>query len=1338
MLLAIFGCQNHLLPPPTVPVTDSTENAAHAGSAETWGAPAGITATHGLKRSVQLSWQTVPAAVRYYIYEAATPYDEFVQIAETSGTQTSYTVTKDAGADSYYRVKAVSRTGELSPFSQTVRGTSLAQPVISDIIGDADNGDTSVTVYWYMNNVSEQTYLSQVQYTIICQDESGTEIARTAVSGAQTAKTEALFAGLTPNTSYKYKVEAFITSAQQDIEESAFMDAATARRLRPLAVTNLTASQGSAKDRVTLTFTLPDMVDTQDGEDFVQTPLYFMIYRKEKTSSADFTDGLICPRFSKEHFGGAYTPGKTVSYEDTNIERGVEYEYRVQSYSDTERPVTSDRSAAQTEEPGWALSTPKLTVSNPEYEPSETPTADGEQQHASATVHIAFAFDPKGIDYTYILNTKREPVGDGSGPTDTETTPQPKTLAELADYTTDSIMLPNYRGKYSYWVEIQKDGQTIDTASMIGTLRITEETKPLIIEDFSAEDGYSDKLVLTWKRYANVGYKIEITEDETAQSGWNKIEQVAPEASDSADSAGEPYTCDIAAESGKAYYVRITPYKITDSGSEKYGMESVSQKLLTLGTPVLEEPETRYAYDGIQLAWQPVQKADAYRVVYSYTDTDNLPGEYSRTQQTDLLKAADLERPNDGRYMYQFKPNGFDDACAAGRAVSVTLEAINTERCQTPAHPDSAADASAVTESAPQTRRQMGPGAVSLTADKAAAGDRITLSWNSVEGAAGYLIYRIQYDMDGRTIVSDMTAPTAVRYMTESRETLGLGLQSVGGMWDNADVSGMFDIKEAGTRFTLTDTAASKDKAEELHAAGYRGRFIQEQYDMPRGYPYAYIVIPVLDEDSAAEFDEDAKTCTIGGASYKNVQQAADTGYALGLPQEVRASKGWGRTDDESSVNDCIEITWEPTEWKPDGKTLTYDIYRKEGTAEWKLLEANISGSVYNDDTAAPGIQYAYAVRTKATGAESILPHEHVTVSGKYTGYMDAVLAQYEPDIQGQRLYQGYMLGQPKVTSVSRGEQTRGTEYAETVSWSTKGLDSLPIAGYRIEVYNTNIDDRWHAVMDVEAESTGGAAAKDLSAQVTNSDRATGETEENLLKVLRDYKHYFRVRTYTTNEDGETIYSKEPEWTWTDGGENEYVKWGARQITAEEFARAATLAMSIGMQRSWNLRSNIENDRWSAVHDGKTYTESAPGHGTSFFDAAGGGLGIIGSNVVHNTEYSDYTPVLTAKNGAQVAFLTVNGKLTGETWSKTAINPPVEYHNYEQAMQITGPAELNGLYSGEILFNWLNGDTSFDSESSGKGIKVTYPAHSEQQIFNNITPLPFSGSSYLNDTDDWL
>ena len=202
--------------------------------------------------------------------------------------------------------------------------------------------------------------------------------------------------------------------------------------------------------------------------------------------------------------------------------------------------------------------------------------------------------------------------------------------------------------------------------------------------------------------------------------------------------------------------------------------------------------------------------------------------------------------------------------------------------------------------------------------------------------------------------------------------------------------------------------------------------------------------------------------------------------------------------------------------------------------------------------------------------------------------------------------------------------------------------------------------------------------------------------------------------------------------------------WGARQITAKEMVKAATLAMSEGMKRSWILRNGVgSNDKWSAARDGVTNTESTPGYGTSFFDATGGGILVVGTNVVHNTVYTNYTPVLTAKSGDKVTFLTINGKLTGETWEKTAIRPPTEYHNYNGPMKITGPEELRGLYDGEILFYWLNGDPNFDSQSSGKGIKISYPATELEHIFSNITPLPFvnrenGDNGYKQDSEEWL
>ena len=300
---------------------------------------------------------------------------------------------------------------------------------------------------------------------------------------------------------------------------------------------------------------------------------------------------------------------------------------------------------------------------------------------------------------------------------------------------------------------------------------------------------------------------------------------------------------------------------------------------------------------------------------------------------------------------------------------------------------------------------------------------------------------------------------------------------------------------------------------------------------------------------------------------------------------------------------------------------------------------------------------------------------------------------------------------------------------------------------YKVYVKNNNIDGNYNLVATIPVNKKGyGTPAvnvSDINVTVSGSGlrftpEFSGDVHGGLLKVLRDYKHYYKIEAVRTIKDSDGV---ETEITAVLGDDDSI--WGARQITAKEMVKAATLAMSEGMKRSWILRNGVgSNDKWSAARDGVTNTESTPGYGTSFFDATGGGFLGIGTDVVHNTVYTNYTPVLTAKSGDKVTFLTINGKLTGETWEMTAIRPPTEYHNYNGPMKITGPEELRGLYDGEILFYWLNGDPNFDSQSSGKGIKISYPATESEHIFSNITPLPFvnrenGDNGYKQDSEEW-
>jgi hypothetical protein len=86
-------------------------------------------------------------------------------------------------------------------------------------------------------------------------------------------------------------------------------------------------------------------------------------------------------------------------------------------------------------------------------------------------------------------------------------------------------------------------------------------------------------------------------------------------------------------------------------------------------------------------------------------------------------------------------------------------------------------------------------------------------------------------------------------------------------------------------------------------------------------------------------------------------------------------------------------------------------------------------------------------------------------------------------------------------------------------------------------------------------------AGPDALSYTENLDNSGG-----LLKVLRDYRHYFRVRTYYESE-GNRVYSvPPPDPDYGAGQENYWVKWGARQITKNEFAMATSLAIGSALR----------------------------------------------------------------------------------------------------------------------------------------------------------------------------
>ena len=527
----LFSCKQQLLPQPDG--FGQNNNTSNTNSSS-WGSPSELKSSQGLQGRIELSWKPVQKAVRYYIYQAATPFDTFAQVGET--TETNWSQKVSAGTDVYYRITAVNSTGTESGYSIAVRGTSLARPVISDIQGDSEQGDSIVTVYWYMNNID--AYEDAVRYEIVCYDSAGKEQQRLPGSSATTYCT---IENLTPNTTYLYQVEAYNIAEQDKTETSDKIDAQTARRLRPDAPENLTVSQGSYGDKVQVSFTLPAKVDVLVEKNvYEQKPLYFKIYRK----LAGEDDSLYLPvcaylgsitsaaGSSGSVFAEQYTPGETVTWEDTNIVRGKQYEYKVQSYADDiERVITSDQSVATGT--GWPVAPLSYQMNQAEY--VDKFGEDGNPvSHETAKLSAKLTFDMQGkdSDYSYDLTVNYQRLNNTDGSLGESTPAQTKSFTSLDDLNAFiyEAALETNPGSYFFSVNVKHgtSGWT-ETVTTTNSRYVVPDLQPLVVQNLTVADGYPDKFILTWDRDPSITYEIKYRKQGTGGTEFTLAEAVPAE-----------------------------------------------------------------------------------------------------------------------------------------------------------------------------------------------------------------------------------------------------------------------------------------------------------------------------------------------------------------------------------------------------------------------------------------------------------------------------------------------------------------------------------------------------------------------------------------------------------------------------------------------------------------------------------------------------------------------------------------------------------------------------------------------------------------------------------------
>lgn len=1179
----LMSCKQVLLPQPGG--FDQSKNSSGSITTE-WTAPTDLKASQGLQGRVELTWKPVLNAVRYFIYRSDTPFGNFVQVGET--TDALYTQKVTAGTDTYYKITAINLQNQETDYSIAVRGTSLAQPVISDIQGDAQEGDSTVTVYWYMNNVD--AYADAVRYELVCYDATGKEQKR--IPGESGNKTELTVTGLTPNTTYLYQVEAYNIAEQDKTEASDKIDAQTARRLRPNPPENLTVSQGAFGDKVEVSFVLPTKVDVAVEKNvYEQFPLYFKIYRKV-AGEDDSTYEPVCGYFGSIKgnadknggvcFADQYTPyqeGETVTWTDSTVVRGRQYQYKIQSYTDIEsRVITSDKSIA-TSEPGWAVA-PISFEMDPVIYDDEVGNGGNPVSHKTANLSATLTFDTlgKADSYTYELtvNYRRRNNEDGSL---SESTPTKLgdffTVDELSDHIYKADLHAN-PGSYSFTVNAKhKTSGWTESITTPNSRYVVPDLQPLIVQNLVVQDGYPGKFVLTWDRDPAITYEIRYKMKD-AEGNFILIEPVL---ADEGAKPGQtqPFEYPLthydgsqgknAVTSGDALRIEIVPYTDYQGDNHKAGNpESPDQLFYTLGTPAVTFDQAKAAADSITVTWPKIEKATSYEVTYAYdgvSDTTQVLRDGVATTFADAYKADTQIIPVTKEEEIQVtdnitcvipKPIGYDYMAYSGKDVTVTVKAINETR---------------KTETEKTiTTRTLGPAATDMDATVATKEDSIHVSWKEVPGASGYLIARTRYGASN-TDDSRSTDGEFVYFYD------GSNLSVVG---QEAQIGSTVTLQN-GT-FTLTDTYTDSTG---IALDNPTRKFRIEQDKLGWGYPYRYQVFPINITAKSTTFDrsKNLNLCTVttrttsidktGQVTYQDgeiVYQDADrnyaTGSAIGYGLDVKATKA------ESA--DTVTVTWTKP-YLGENTKLAPVVYRKassDPSGKWEAITPSITNtkatvSIASEKTDTKHKAFDYIVKYEEQSSFEGNPHPYYVESLQGDGQEAA-----------NKGYYFTILG----ADASKREIAGNAEELTVTAYDWKERKNGPEA-YKVYIKNNNIDGEWHLVATVPVTDKGYGAINgknDTGIIVSNpagtvlrfTPEFTDDVHTKYLKVLRDYKHYYKIEAVRTITDSDGVAT---EITAVLGNDDSI--WGARQITAKEFAVIS--GMSIG--------TSLYNDTYSQKDD---------------------------------------------------------------------------------------------------------------------------------------------------------
>lgn len=1146
LLSLFFSCKNEFITAPT-PLQGSSlsRNAS----------PQNLSASNG-REKIYLSWQELTGASRYYIYatDASTPREEdFIQITQT--TATSIELDVNPGSTVWYKVSAVDSSFTESKRSLAVRGSTLARPEITAIENSEDKitGEISVELDWFMSNCNKNTYLSSLEYDIKFIPEGGTEQIQT-YRASDLELTHVVLENLDPHTKYTFQIVAR-NSLYGDTRESLALNQETLHRLRPAAPENLSATHGSDKDKVILSFTLPEGADVMKKSDgsYQQVPLKFEVYRKEHTAESwpSIPIKTITP--------ANYKRGNEIQWNDntSGLISGVIYDYKVKSVADIPNYInsseytfmeTSENSAAVAT--GWKMKDPALYIKD--YTPI---LADDGQSFAYATMGLNFVWDNFHEDsvelenmakekYKFLLYYMKKGFNDGASYSDPAFIQEFNSVSSLNQYA-KTFTLPADNGYYRFSVYIaDKSTQAPEAGSTVIPTHVhhaTTANEQIVtdntteIEDFTVTGGYSDKFIITWKAVQGWTYTLSYTQ--------------------SID--GTP--------DGITYVVNIsTPGNVTDTNVDPRGVErTYTLSAKTNGAPIsttkepvasLGEPSPTFdaespKYDSISVTWKKLAAANSYTVKSGSSQAVNVvlpeddPENANVTEKTDSMGQT--------FYTYTFDRTALGDYCTnattSGTDIGITVSASSGKD----------------NTSASVQARTLGPATVGLNSEVAKAESQITSTWKKVQGAKGYFIQRNRYRYENDKWVKESSTPEAFYLDAET-----LGIESNG-----ESVPGyQMEVYYNGSQFRLIDKyVAIPEGAENIPQSQIT------QSRIPWGIPIEYTVFPVLSSADKLNKNGELQSKTLkGNLPYANIDSISKKGSTFGYGLNVRASK--------SESSQLVTVTWDlPYGNKTGASSLKPMVYRRIKGRSSEFTDTDITVKTITDPNAKTADAqcttdetktkpYEYVVKYLSTASDVNPKKPFVPEYVEFNKtVLDETYSPTEPANVGYTFNLPYFAAENVPSGANEG-------FSESVSWETWDYATRSIgpedegstSAYTVWIKNKNNAAGWYQIASISQNGEISITSaldwyKTDVVAIPKGLKLTPKTDSNaeltdgsgcnngLLKVQRDYRHYYMIRAQRKNSEGKTIY------TYIGLDES---KWAYRKISGEELSKAAMLTVA--------------------------------------------------------------------------------------------------------------------------------------------------------------------------------